>query len=124
MSGFAPDESYLFNRGQARAPFRVVVRKLFTFIPFILVAAGLPCSLAAADFQAGLEAYKRGDFAVAMQEWMPYAQRGDGNAEYNIGLLYAQGRGVQKDTATAVEWYKKAAAHGVAAAAYNLGIIY
>ena len=79
---------------------------------------------AAADFQTGLAAYDRGDFSTAYREWMPVAERGDANAQFNVGLLYANGKGVAKDPRQAAEWYRKAAAQGVAAAEYNLGVMY
>lgn len=82
---------------------------------------GLPLM---ADFQAGLQAYQRGDYASALKEWQPLAQRGDANAEYNLGLLYAKGQGVPQDYKQAADWYRKAADQGVPAAQFNLGVIY
>ena len=40
------------------------------------------------------------------------AAQGDAAAQYNLGVMYAEGEGVAKDTVKAVEWYKKAAAQG------------
>jgi TPR repeat protein len=77
-----------------------------------------------ADFKAGLEAFDRNDFTTAYNEWLPIAQNGDANAQFNIGLLYAMGKGVSQDAAKAAEWYRKAAEQGVAAAEYNLGVMY
>ena len=79
---------------------------------------------AGADFKAGLDAYQHGDFAGAAREWTPLAEAGDAHAQYNMGLLYAAGKGVTQDYNQAVEWYRKAAEQGVPAAAYNLGVIY
>jgi TPR repeat protein len=78
----------------------------------------------ASDFGNGLEAYSRGDFATALRQWRPLAERGDANCEYNLGLLYAGGKGVPRDYSQAQEWYEKAAKQGVAAAQYNLGVMY
>jgi len=47
-----------------------------------------------ADFQKGLTAYQSGDFATALREWKPLAQQGDAGAQYYLGLMYAQGKGV------------------------------
>ena len=63
-----------------------------------------------ADYQDGLEAYERGDYATAMQEWRPLAEQGDAIAQYNFGLMYAFGQGVVQDYAEAVKWYRLA--HG------------
>ena len=77
-----------------------------------------------ADFKTGLAAYDRGDFRTALQEWLPVAQRGDANAQFNVGLLYATGKGVKQDLRQAADWYRKAADQGVGAAEYNLGVMY
>lgn len=76
------------------------------------------------DFQTGLDAYNRGDFATAVREWQPYVDRGDAHAQYNLALIYAGGKGVPQDLAKAADLYRKAAEQGVAAAQYNLGLLY
>jgi TPR repeat protein len=43
-----------------------------------------------------------------------------GNAQYNLGMRYAQGRGVTKDEMEAVKWYRKAAEQSKATAQFNL----
>jgi TPR repeat protein len=90
----------------------------------ILAFLLLFCASTRADFQAGLAAYDRGDYQAALKEWQPIAERGDANAQYNLGLLYARGQGVSQDYAKAVDWYRKAAESGVPAAQYNLGVMY
>lgn len=52
------------------------------------------------------------------------AESGDANAQFGLGWMYANGKGVPKDAAKAVEWYQKAAAQGIAAAQYSLGSLY
>jgi uncharacterized protein len=79
---------------------------------------------ARADFKAGVDAYQRGDYATALREWQPLAEQGQALAQYNLGLLYANGQGVSKDDAQAQQWYEKAAAQGHADAQVNLGILY
>jgi TPR repeat protein len=91
-----------------------------TFLALLLILA---CP-AHADFQSGLDAYNRGDYAAALQEWKPLAEKGDANAQYNVGLLYARGQGVTQDFKEAAEWYRRAAEQGVPAAQYNLGVMY
>ena len=79
---------------------------------------------ALADFKAGVDAYRRGDYATALHEWQALAEQGHADAQYNLGLLYAKGQGVSKDDAQAQQWYEKAAAQGHADAQVNLGILY
>jgi TPR repeat protein len=45
-------------------------------------------------------------------------------AQFNLGNMYSDGRGVQQDFKQAVAWYRKAAGQGIAEAQYNLGHMY
>jgi len=56
----------------------------------------------------------------ALAAYRKAAEAGDDNAEYNIGLMYEQGEGVPKDARQALEWYRKAVAHGSAQAMNNV----
>ena len=77
-----------------------------------------------ADFQAGMDANNREDYATALREWRPLADQGDSLAQYNLGLLYRKGRGVPQDDAQARQWYEKAAVQGQAKAQFSLGTLY
>ncbi|MSR43556.1 MAG: hypothetical protein EXS19_05920, partial [Pedosphaera sp.] len=39
-------------------------------------------------------------------------EKGDASAQYNLGVMYANGLGVPKDEVEAVKWYRKAADQG------------
>ena len=52
------------------------------------------------------------------------AEKGDAVAQYNLGIRYADGQGVEKDDVEAVKWYRKAAEQNVASAQSNLGFSY
>lgn len=54
----------------------------------------------------------------------PLAEQGNPNAQYNMGVIYDRGYGVERDYAKARKWYLKAAAQGNAKAAHNLGVMY
>ncbi len=77
-----------------------------------------------ADFQAGIAALDRGDYATALQEFKPLAEKGHAKAQLALGHMYELGRGVPQDSAEAVKWYRKAAEQGHAAALYDLGLMY
>jgi hypothetical protein len=77
-----------------------------------------------ADFQAGMDANNRGDYATALREWRPLAEQGDALAQYNLGVLYRKGRGMPQDDVQARQWFEKAAAQGQAKAQFNLGTLY
>jgi len=52
------------------------------------------------------------------------ADQGDAPAQFNLGVMYAEGQGVPQDNAQAAEWYRLAADHNHAQAQYNLGLWY
>ena len=52
------------------------------------------------------------------------AEGGDQYAQACLGVMYQHGWGVDKNEATAVEWYRKAAEQGYATAQRNLGEMY
>ncbi len=81
----------------------------------------LTVEASAQDFQAGFRAYNLGDYATALKNWRPLAEKGNRQAQHHMGLMYAQGLGVPKNHATATQWFKKAAQGGHILAAYNLG---
>jgi len=57
-----------------------------------------------ADFQRGYAAFQSGDYAIALREWTPLAKQGDADAQFNLGLMYANGDGVPRDYKTAVKF--------------------
>ena len=92
-------------------------------IAFVLSIVGLTVPVWA-DFEAGVAAYQRGDYTTALREWGPLAEHGLAAAQFNLGLLYANGQGVPRDYVQARQWYEKAAVQGYALAQLNLGVIY
>ena len=78
----------------------------------------------AQDYDAGLKAAQAGDFQTALKEWKPLADQGHADAQYNLGWMYASGRGVPEDDAEAVRWYRLAADQGLAGAQHRLGLMY
>ncbi len=59
----------------------------------VLVLMSSQGTASAADFQKGLDAANAGDFATALEEWKPLAEQGDASAQFNLGIMYANGRG-------------------------------
>lgn len=62
--------------------------------------------------------------AEVLKTARPLADNGNANAQYNMGVLYDEGYGVEQDYAKAKEWYEKAAAQKYPKAEHNLGIMY
>ena len=62
--------------------------------------------------------------AVDINALKKSAEQGDAKAQYNLGVCYYNGYGVEKDYQEAVKWYHKAAEQGDAMAQFNLGLCY
>lgn len=77
-----------------------------------------------AVFRDGMAAYERGDYAAALAAWQPLAEQGSAEAQFNLGLIYGQGHGVEVDASRAADWYRRAAEQGFARAQYNLAALY
>jgi len=86
------------------------IKKIITGLTLsILLGSGVAV---AADYDKGLLAYNSGDFKTALAEWKPLAKQGYAKGQYNLGTMYANGRGVPENDKTAVKWYTLAAEQG------------
>lgn len=92
-------------------------------ISLLAGAALAAANPALADVKAGVDAWSRGDYARAVSEWKAPAEKGDADAQFNLGQAYKLGRGVPVDLAKAEELFGKAAAHGHLQAADNYGLL-
>ena len=72
----------------------------------------------------GYQSYLKGDYQAAFDEWLPLAELGDAEAQYNLGVMFDQGASVEQDLAKAASWYRKAAEQGFMDAQTNLGMMY
>ena len=95
----------------------IVALALLATLPGIPVAAGQ-------TFDEAVAAYGRGDYATAVRGFLVHAEQGDASAQFNLGVMYANGRGVLKDEAEAVRWSRLAAEQGHADAQFNLGVMH
>ena len=88
---------------------------------FALMCAG---AAQAGDVEDADAAFVKKDYATALTKWRSAAQQGSASAQFSLGLMYDEGKGVAQDFKEAVRWYKLAAAQGNAKAQFNLGISY
>lgn len=72
----------------------------------------------------GQNAYQEKDYAKAVQAWRPLAEAGEREAQYRLGVMFAEGKGVAPNDAEAALWFERAAEQGEAMAQYNLGASY
>jgi TPR repeat protein len=76
------------------------------------------------DYKKGSAAAERGDYAAALKEWRPDAERGNAESQAGLGTLYFEGRGVSQDYAEAAKWFRRAAEQGNAPAQLALAYMY
>ena len=93
-------------------------------IAIILLMMAFAAPTAAGPFEDAADAYGNGDYATALQLFRPLADQGMTKAQAILGVMYANGQGVEKSDAEAMKWYRLAADRGDAGAQTALGVIY
>lgn len=76
-----------------------------------------------ASFMMGVVCEAEDNFDDAMEYYSESAEVGDAKSQNSLGCLYAEGKGVQQNLKTALNWFGLAAAQGLAAAHYNMAAI-
>ncbi|OAD22483.1 TPR repeat protein [Candidatus Thiomargarita nelsonii] len=89
------------------------------FIAFVL---GLITFVVSAENQE--EVVSPSSQATSFQAIVEKAERGDAEAQFNLGWMYLTGDGVTQNYIEAAKWIRKAAEQGDAQAQYNLGVMY
>jgi TPR repeat protein len=59
-----------------------------------------------------------------LQKYLAKAQAGDMDAQYNLGIMFYHGEGVERDHEEALKWFHLAAEQNDPEAQYNLGFMY
>ena len=92
-----------------------------------LVAAALiafaAAPLSGQSVKAGIDAWQRADYAGAIAIWRPLAERGDADAQFNLGQAYRLGKGVPLNLGAAQTWFERAATSGHLDAQTTLGLL-
>ncbi len=89
-----------------------VVRRPQKAYPLVVFLALNLTTDAWADYETGIAAYKRGNYAAAATEMKILADQNDPRAQTFLGNLYADGVGVPQNWEIAVQLYQKAAIQG------------
>lgn len=103
------------------------IRDLKGSILTVLFASALgvlaPGIMYAEPFTAGLTALTREHATTSFRAWLKLAEKGNAEAQNNIGFLYERGLGVSQDYGKAEEWYMMAAAQNLNTAKHNLAML-
>lgn len=93
------------------------------YLVVAILAALMSAPLSAQSVKAGIDAWQRADYGTAVAIWRPLADKGDADAQFNLGQAYRLGRGVSINLALAKNWFEKAAASGHLDAQTTLGLL-
>ena len=70
------------------------------------------------------EAYNAKDYAKALKYYQYAAEKNDNHAQFSLGCMYYEGKGVTQDYAEAFKWYLKASKQGDTYTQYLIGDMY
>ena len=71
----------------------------------------------------GVAAFENGKYKSAYSILYPLAEFGDSDAQFYIGYMYDEGKGVNENDQKALEWYENAAKQGNKAAEKGANLI-
>ncbi len=87
----------------------------------LLVLAAGASQAATAEFDAGIAAYERADYADAMKRLKPIAETGNADAQFHVAQMLRYGWGTNADPMAAGAWMRRAAEAGLRDAQAELG---
>src|SRR5512143_1584922 len=94
----------------------------FILVAFLLSSL-VACPILAGPVEDSTKAFRSGNYKAAYQIIKPQAENGDADAQFILGFLYDEGKGVPQDSTEAAKWYRRAAEQGNKAARHNLGLM-
>lgn len=102
----------------------LVVSLVVLIVLQFVFASRVDGAVAVGAFEAGLLAYRKGDFGAARQAWEPLADSGNTQAQYYMGFMLQNGLGQPWSNARAANWYRRAAQQGHTKSQLALGSLY
>ena len=101
-------------------------RKILTFIltSIWLLFLASPSIAIVTEYRKAVDAYKKEDYKTSYNLILPLAKKGFAQAQYNLGVMYGNGNGVEKNYSKAIKWWNLAADQGNDKAQYSLGVMY
>tara|TARA_Y100001936_G_scaffold150946_1_gene147199 strand:- start:3023 stop:3976 length:954 start_codon:yes stop_codon:yes gene_type:complete len=97
---------------------------LFILLSLWFLLLGNFSAASVIEYQQAIDAYNVGDYKTSLKLMLPLAKKGFSKAQYNLGVMYDKGKGVDKNIKKAKKWFQFAAEKGHDKAQYNLGLIY
>src|SRR5262249_15817353 len=113
-------QRWTVNDARNEAVTMFVARLLVSAILLVFIA--VPFAASADPFEDGARAFERGSYDTALRIGGPLAEQ-DARGAINLGVMYAEGLGVQKDAVEALRWLGPAALVGEPNAQMHLGVL-
>lgn len=98
--------------------------RILSIIVIVCILISIGCSNEKSNYDAGIAAYERGHYAVALSNFESRAMEGDPVARFCLGYMYKHGKGVRANDEKAKESYEKAVDQGYPPAMNNLAQMY
>ena len=99
---------------------RVLMHRILLILALIVSVT----SIAHANIDEAYSTLEKGNYTQAFGMFKHYAEQGDAEAQYVLGMLYYDGKGVNQDFQLSAKWIRKAAEQGRADAQVALGDLY
>jgi hypothetical protein len=77
----------------------------------------------AGEFESGVSAYQDGDIVQAYTHWKKEAEVGSSVAQFNLGVLFETGSGVEQDFKKSFKWFQRAALNDHAMSQLKMGFL-
>ncbi|MFW9297617.1 tetratricopeptide repeat protein, partial [Glaesserella parasuis] len=87
---------------------------LSTLLLSFAIAGNVYAETAEEKFNSAVQYYEQQNYQAAFPMFKELAEQGDAVAQFNLGVMYDKGRGVNQDYHQAAKWYQKAAEQGIA----------
>lgn len=109
------------NISQGVAPARRGITRRITVALLWFATLASINAFGANAMEAGRAAYAAGDYSTAIEKWLALVQEGRPEGSFFLGVMYAEGKGVERNHVKAFDLYNEAAQKGYVPAQYNLG---
>lgn len=87
-------------------------KKSWITLSVLLGALSVGGAAQADSYADAFVAAEMGNYDKALTLFMPLAEEGNAQAQFNLALMYHGGLGVRRSEKAAVEWYQRAASNG------------
>jgi len=94
------------------------------FLAGFVLAGFVLAGCSSTGYQAGRDAFDRGDYPAAVKEFKALAEQNDPKGQYALAIMYDMGEGIPQSAEKAMEYYRASAEQGYADAQNNLGVMY